>query len=75
MEGYGSTVDAPTVEFYKEIHQVYPQAKLILTVRDNREKWFENIQNSIGPTATDILYLIAVYPIQVLRLKCIFNRK
>ncbi|CAF1376380.1 unnamed protein product, partial [Adineta ricciae] len=27
MKGYGSTVDAPTEEFYEKIHQVYPKAK------------------------------------------------
>ncbi|CAF4115521.1 unnamed protein product, partial [Rotaria sp. Silwood1] len=26
MKGYGSTVDAPTQIFYKEIHKAYPTA-------------------------------------------------
>jgi hypothetical protein len=73
MKGYGSTVDAPTEEFYKEIHQIYPNAKIILTVRDSGEKWFESVRNTIGPSATDILYLISVYPIRFLRLQCIAN--
>ncbi|CAF1452463.1 unnamed protein product, partial [Rotaria sordida] len=38
MKGYGSTVDAPTQSFYKEIHKAYPKAKIILTVRDSGEK-------------------------------------
>lgn len=75
MQGYGSTVDAPTVEFYKEIHQSYPNAKIVLTVRDSAEKWFESVENTIGPTATDILCYIAIYPIRSLRLQCIANRK
>ncbi|CAF3750791.1 unnamed protein product [Rotaria sordida] len=75
MKGYGSTVDAPTQIFYKEIHKAYPKAKIILTVRDTGEKWFESMTNSIGPTATDISYYIAVYPIRFLRLQCIVAKK
>ncbi|CAF0782844.1 unnamed protein product [Adineta steineri] len=69
MEGYGSTVDAPTCDFYKEIHQAYPQAKIILSVRDSDEKWFESLQNTIGSVATDNFYYFAVYPLRFLRLQ------
>ncbi|CAF4660505.1 unnamed protein product, partial [Rotaria sp. Silwood2] len=31
LKGYRSSVDVPTVLFYKELHQLYPKAKLILT--------------------------------------------
>ena len=75
MKGYGSTLDAPTVVFYKEIHRTYPKAKMILTVRDSGQKWFESVQNTIGPSGTNISYLIIVYPIRFLRLQCIVNRK
>jgi hypothetical protein len=60
MRGYGSTVDTPTLDFYKEIHQAYPQAKLILTVRDNGEKWFESFRNTIGKVETNI-FIITVF--------------
>jgi hypothetical protein len=43
MKGYGSTLDAPTVAFYKEIHRTYPKAKVILTVRDSGKNWFESV--------------------------------
>ncbi|CAF5135466.1 unnamed protein product, partial [Rotaria sp. Silwood1] len=32
LKGYRSSVDVPTALFYKELHQLYPQAKLILTI-------------------------------------------
>ncbi|CAF1460229.1 unnamed protein product [Rotaria sp. Silwood1] len=38
MKGYGSTVDSPTSDFYKEIHKAYPKAKIVLTLRDSDEK-------------------------------------
>ena len=75
LKGYGSTVDAPTTLFYKEIHQVYPKAKIILTVRDSGEKWFESFKTSVGPTGWDISNYIAIYPIRHLRLQCIVARK
>ncbi|CAF3610741.1 unnamed protein product [Rotaria socialis] len=75
MKGYGSAVDIPTAIFYKELHQAFPKAKFILTVRDSDEKWYESFKNTIGPVCTDIFYFIAVYPIRNLRLQCIFTRK
>ena len=69
MKGYGSTVDSPTTEFYKEIHQAYPKAKIILTVRDNGEKWFESMQNAFGSLMEDNSYYFSVYPIRFLRLQ------
>ena len=75
MKGYGSTVDAPTADFYKEIHQAYPKAKIVLTVRDSHEKWYESFTNTIGPLITDHILIFALYPIRSLRLQCIIARK
>jgi hypothetical protein len=44
--GYQSTVDWPGCTFYKELMQTYPDAKVLLTVRDP-EKWYESAQNTI----------------------------
>ena len=48
--GYQATVDWPGCSFYAELMEVYPDAKVILTVRDP-EKWHESVVNSIyqGP--------------------------
>jgi hypothetical protein len=75
MEGYRSTVDVPASDFYKEIHQAYPQAKIILTVRDSNEKWFESFQNTIGLVATNNFYYFSIYLLRPLRLQKIMGRK
>ena len=44
--GYGSTVDWPSATFYKQLANAYPEAKVILTVRDP-EAWFASTQATI----------------------------
>jgi sulfotransferase family protein len=44
--GYRSSVDWPGATFYKQLADVYPEAKVILTVRDP-EAWFESTQATI----------------------------
>lgn len=44
--GYRAEVDWPASIFWKDLMQVYPEAKVILTVRDP-EKWFESVQETI----------------------------
>ena len=46
LEGYSSIVDWPGCAFYAELMQVYPDAKVLLTVRDP-EKWYESVTNTI----------------------------
>ncbi len=75
MKGYGSTVDTPTFDFYKEIHQAYPQAKIILSVRDSGEKWFESYQNTIGSAGTSNFYYFSVYLLRSSCLQHILGRK
>jgi Sulfotransferase domain len=43
---YKATVDWPGAAFYKELSQRYPDAKVILTVRDP-EGWYESARNTI----------------------------
>jgi len=44
--GYRATVDWPGAAFYKELAERYPEAKVILTVRDP-ERWYESARNTI----------------------------
>jgi len=46
FKGYQATVDWPGCTFYKELMQIYPDAKVLLTVRDP-EKWYESAQSTI----------------------------
>ncbi|ORZ00618.1 P-loop containing nucleoside triphosphate hydrolase protein [Syncephalastrum racemosum] len=45
-EGYEAAVDWPTASFYKELMEKYPDAKIILTVRDP-ESWYESINKTL----------------------------
>jgi Sulfotransferase domain len=44
--GYRATVDWPACTFYDELMERYPDAKVILTVRDP-QKWYESAYNTI----------------------------
>lgn len=44
--GYRSTTDAPACHFYKPLMQRYPDAKVILSLRDP-ESWFSSTQETI----------------------------
>ena len=46
FQGWGSTTDAPGCHFYKELANTYPDAKVVLSVRDP-DKWFASTQNTI----------------------------
>ena len=43
---YSATVDNPGCNFWKELADYYPEAKIILTVRD-ANKWFDSINETI----------------------------
>ena len=47
--GYQAAVDWPTAAFYKELMKVYPEAKVLLTIRDP-EKWYESTKHTIHTT-------------------------
>jgi hypothetical protein len=46
---YQAAVDWPTAAFYKELMEVYPEAKVLLTIRDP-EKWYESTKHTIYTT-------------------------
>jgi hypothetical protein len=46
FEGYQATLDFPGQYFYKDLHKAYPNAKVILTVRE-AERWYESVYNTI----------------------------
>lgn len=43
---YEATVDWPACSFYKELMEEYPEAKVLLSVRDP-ERWYESVSNTI----------------------------
>jgi Sulfotransferase domain len=44
--GYQATVDWPSAAFYKELVEAYPDAKVILTIRDP-QKWYESTKRTV----------------------------
>ena len=54
FEGYQSAVDFPTNVLYKKFIKQYPDAKIILTVRDP-ESWYRSFSNTIIKSANPSL--------------------
>jgi hypothetical protein len=52
FEGFKAAVDWPTATFYKELADFYPDAKVVLTVRDP-QSWFESTQATIFANGFD----------------------
>lgn len=46
FEGYRSTVDWPGCAFWRELAAAYPEAKVLLSVRD-AESWYESFRETI----------------------------
>ena len=46
FSGYGVAVDWPACAFYEELMEAFPDASVILTVRDP-ERWYESARNTI----------------------------
>jgi len=46
FNGYRSCIDWPAAFFWRELAEVYPDAKILLTVRDS-EDWYKSMQNTI----------------------------
>lgn len=51
FKGYGATVDFPGCYFYRELAEHYPQAKVILTLRE-ADAWFDSTQATIFSSTT-----------------------
>jgi hypothetical protein len=46
FDGFQATVDWPSCDFYEPLMQAYPDAKIVLNVRDP-EVWYESMKNTI----------------------------
>ena len=51
FQGYSSQVDWPGAYYWKELHAAFPQAKVILSVREP-ESWYESLQATIVRSIT-----------------------
>jgi hypothetical protein len=46
FDGYGATTDYPACSYWRELTQHYPEAKVVLTVRDP-DSWFDSVSETI----------------------------
>jgi hypothetical protein len=46
FDGYTSAVDGPCAIYYRQIMEAFPQAKVILTVRD-AERWYQSTHDTL----------------------------
>lgn len=44
-----AVTDSPCVVFYRELLEAYPEAKVVLSVRDSPEQWYDSVMNTIVP--------------------------
>ena len=51
FRGYKSTFDTPTCYLVPELMELYPHAKVLLSVRDSDEAWYKSVQDTISITA------------------------
>ncbi|KZT51674.1 TPR repeat-containing protein-like protein [Calocera cornea HHB12733] len=61
MAGWVSTVDTPTTDFVPELMAAYPDAKVILTVRDNSTVWWKSYTDTIMSVMT-LWNGVLIYP-------------
>jgi hypothetical protein len=47
MEGYAATVDFPAGAFWRELSLLFPEALVILTVRESAEAWWQSANATI----------------------------
>lgn len=52
LDGYRATTDWPSCRFYRELMDEYPEAKVVLTVREP-ERWYESVRETIYPLSTE----------------------
>ena len=48
FRGYKSTFDTPACLFVPELMELYPHAKVLLSVRGSDEAWYESVQDNIS---------------------------
>ncbi|XP_076823418.1 uncharacterized protein LOC143469561 [Clavelina lepadiformis] len=56
--------DTPAAYFWDEIHKAFPDAKIILTMRDNEERWFKSLKvqgDQVRDALNPLWYLSPTY--------------
>ena len=62
FDGYQSTTDFPACVYYRELAEQYPDAKILLTTRDE-DSWYRSVAQTIFPLSEAIpKWLLAIFP-------------
>lgn len=64
--GYQASCDWPSCSYWEQLHRHYPEAKIILSLRDE-ERWYQSVADTIYP-------LSFLFPSWLLRLVPLLNR-
>ena len=51
FHGYRATVDWPAAAFWRELVERYPDAKVLLSLRDS-DRWYDSVMNTLYPAMT-----------------------
>ena len=70
MQGYLATLDSPGCDIYQDLMALYPNAKVILSVRDSDEAWWDSFSRTLLKQGSSY-YGWLTYPIPFLRANCI----
>jgi hypothetical protein len=70
FKDYGATVDYPACAFWRELSRYYPNAKVLLSVRDP-DKWFESTRETIF--SDELRELVAMTPDRVFFQETVFK--
>ncbi|KAJ2955993.1 hypothetical protein NQZ79_g8099 [Umbelopsis isabellina] len=65
FENYNATLDWPNAAFYKQLMEVYPDAKVLHTTRDP-EKWYESTLNTVYEVGKKFISEKEYFPPKVL---------
>ena len=69
FDGYGSAVDFPAFFYYKDFLRYFPDAKVILTVRE-ADKWYESASKTIfRPVPKLLIFLARIFGVFSRRVK------
>jgi hypothetical protein len=55
FDGYIAAVDWPASAFWRELSEVYPDALILLSVRDSAKTWLDSLEATILPVARTAL--------------------
>eukprot|EP01113_Clastostelium_recurvatum_P048031 TRINITY_DN8655_c0_g1_i7.p1 TRINITY_DN8655_c0_g1~~TRINITY_DN8655_c0_g1_i7.p1 ORF type:complete len:252 (+),score=34.26 TRINITY_DN8655_c0_g1_i7:348-1103(+) len=68
--GFGSSLDAPASDLFASMAREWPDAKVLLTVRDSDEDWWRSFSNTVMELQTSNFWWFCVQPLRPLRMQC-----